>query len=123
MDETLVPIALFIAFTFTVVSVTRIVSEGRTRRRLIEGGNSPEVLRALTAAGQQDAGLHNALKWGLVMLALGVALIVVQFIPYGPDEPIAFGIVLVFVALGLLAYYAVGRRMTRERPTSATVTP
>jgi hypothetical protein len=123
MTETLVPLALFLAIAFTIVSVTRLVSEGRTRRRLIEAGVTPELVRSLTAAQGQDLGLHNALKWGLVMLALGVALIVVQFVPFRPDEPIAFGIVLVFVALGLLAYYAAGRRLERARgpATSATL--
>lgn len=122
MNGLLVPIALFLALAFTVVSVTRIVSEGRTRRRLIESGVTPEVVRALTAAQGDDVGLHNALKWGLVMGALGVALIVVQFIPFRADEPIAFGIVLVFVAVGLLTYYAAGKRMVRQ-PGATTAAP
>ena len=121
MIETVVPIALFVALTFTIVSVARIISEGRTRRRLIEAGVTSDVARALTA-GQYDAiGLHGALKWGLVMLALGIALIVVQFIPYRPDEPIAFGIVLVAVALGLLLYFAIGRRMVARETSGATM--
>jgi hypothetical protein len=122
MDESLiVPVSLFIAAAYTIVSVARTVAESRTRRRLIEAGLTSEVARALTSAAGRDAELHGALKWGLVMLALGVALIVVQFIPFRPGEPIAFGIVLVFVALGLLAYFALGRRMGRER-TAAAVT-
>jgi len=116
MTETLVPIALFVALTIAIIGVAKIISDGRTRRQLIAAGVTAEVARAITAPPHPDAGLHAALKWGLVVGAVGLALIVVQFIPYRPDEPIAFGIVLLFGALGLLAYYAVGRRMVRERP-------
>ncbi len=52
----------------------------------------------------------SALKWGLVTLAIGLAVVVVQFLPYRPDEPIVLGVVLVFAAGGLLAYYARAKR-------------
>ena len=114
MTETLVPIALFLALAFAIVGVTKIVSDGRTRRQLIAAGVTAEVAQAITAPPRAELGLHAALKWGLVIGAVGLSLIVVQFIPYRPDEPIAFGIVLLFVALGLLAYYVVGQRMMRH---------
>ena len=113
MTETLVPIALFLSLAFIVVGVTRTISESRTRRRLIEAGATPELVRALTAAPQTDAALHSSLRWGLVLGAVGLALILVQFLPYRLDEPIVLGLVLVFGAAGLLAYYAAGRRMAR----------
>jgi hypothetical protein len=114
MVATVVPIALFVALGFIIIGVTRIVSEGRTRRRLIEAGATPELASAITAAPQGDAGLRAALQWGLVIGAVGIALIIIQFLPYGPDEPISLGIVLVFAAAGLLAYYVAGRRLARE---------
>lgn len=110
MSMTLVPIALFLSLTFAIVGVARVISDGRTRRRLIESGASPELARAIMATPPKDVGLHGALKWGLVLGALGVALIVVQFMPYGEDDPITIGVVLLGAAAGLLGYYALGRR-------------
>ena len=36
-----------------------------------------------------------------------------QFLPYRWDQPIVLGVILVFVAAGLLVYYASARRMLR----------
>jgi len=110
---TLVPIAFLLTVAFTLVGVTKIISDGRTRRRLIEAGASPEQARAIAAALRDDPGLYGALKWGIVTGAAGLALILVQFLPYRSDQPIVLGVILVFAAAGLLAYYAAARRMAR----------
>ena len=107
----LVPIALFVAVAYAIVGVTRIISEGRIRRRLVESGASPELVAALAAAPRLDPGLYGSLKWGLVIGAVGVALIIIQFLPYRENDPITFGLLLVFGAAGLLAYYAIARRL------------
>jgi len=110
-----VPVAALLSLAFVIVGVTRVVVEGRTRRRLIEAGANPEVAAAIVAPVRSDPGLHGALKWGLVTGAVGLALVVIQFIPYGPDDPIVFGLVLVFGAAGLLAYYASARRIASRQ--------
>jgi len=109
MFDQLVPIVLFVSLAVASIGITRIVSDGRTRRKLIEAGATPEQVQAISA--RPDPGLADALKWGLVIGAIGLALIVIQFIPYRPDEPISFGLVLVFGAGGLLAYYSTARRL------------
>lgn len=113
-DDTLVPIALFLSLAFGVVSVTRIISDGRTRRRLIDAGATPELARALAATTRNDPGFFGALKWGLVTLAVGLALIVIQFLPFRSDEPIVAGLILLFLGGGLLAYFAGARRLARR---------
>lgn len=113
MMETVVPTALFFCLAFAIVGVTRIVSDGAIRRRLIQANASAELARAVTAPPSQDAALQSALKWGLVLGAVGLSLVVVQFMPYRPDQPIVYGTVLLFGAAGLLGYYAVGRRLAR----------
>lgn len=112
--ENLVPIVMFLSTALAIVGVTRIISEGRTRRRLIEAQATPELAQTLLAPPRQDAGLYDSLRWGLVIGAVGLALILIQFLPYGPEEPIAFGLVLLFGAGGLLAYYAAARRLTSK---------
>lgn len=111
MFDQAVPIVLFVSLAFVAVAMTRIISDGRTRRKLIEAGASPEVVAAVSAGPGIDAGVADSLKWGLVIGSLGLALIVVQFLPYRPEEPISFGVVLLFGAGGLLAHYATARRL------------
>ena len=108
--DTLVPTVLFVSLAVTVLGIARIISEGRTRRRLIESGNSADVARALGDLGSAEERLAGALKWGIVAVAAGVALVTIQFLPYERDEPIVLGILLLFVGAGMLAYYMIGRR-------------
>lgn len=117
--ETVVPAVLFLSLAYVVVGVTKLVAENRTRRQLVEKGATPELARAVMASPQADLGLYGALKWGLVIGAVGLALVVVQFMPYRPDQPIVYGTVLLFGAAGLLAYYAIGRRGVGRTATPA----
>lgn len=107
--ETMVPVAFFIVLAYTLVGMTKIISDGRTRRRLIEKGATPELARALGVSRQDD--LYGALKWGIVTGATGLALILIQFLPFRRDDPIMLGVILVFVAAGLLTYYTSAKRM------------
>ncbi len=109
-DNLLVPIAFFVFLAVTIIGLARIISEGRTRRRLIDAGGSAEVARAL-AANQDEHGLYSALKWGIVTVGVGLAFVIVQFLPYGAQDPIMFGVVLLFLGGGLLTYYATARRL------------
>ena len=44
-------------------------------------------------------------------VAVGLAFVILQFLPYRDDDPIMFGVVLLFLGIGLLIYYATARRM------------
>jgi phosphatidylglycerophosphate synthase len=109
-----VPLVVPIAFFWAITAVARTIAEARTRRRLIETKASPEFAAAVMTEARGDTAPHESLKWGLVVGAIGLALIVVQFLPYRPDDPIALGVVLVFGAAGLLGYYGAARRMTKQ---------
>jgi hypothetical protein len=110
-EDTLVPLGLFAMVAFIIVGLTKVIFDGRIRRRLIETGATPELARAIVGTPQNDPELYGALKWGLVTGAIGLALIVIQFLPYRPEDPIMLGVILVFAAAGLLGYYVVARRL------------
>ncbi|HEX9705678.1 MAG TPA: hypothetical protein VGA20_10555 [Gemmatimonadales bacterium] len=109
----MVPIAFLLSVAFTLVGVTKVISDGRTRRRLIDAGATPEMARAIAMTPKDDPGLFSALKWGILTGAVGLSLILIQFLPYRSDEPIVLGVILVFAATGLLAYYVGARRLVR----------
>lgn len=48
----------------------------------------------------------SALKWGLIIAAVGIAFCLLQILPFDEDEPITYGIVFLFGGASLLAYYA-----------------
>ncbi len=50
---------------------------------------------------------------------MGLALILIQFLPYRSDEPIVLGLILVFAAAGFLGYYVSARRLVRSNKGGA----
>ena len=108
----LVPIAFLLSVTFILLGITKVLSDGTTRRRLIAAGAAPDLARVIVAA-PRDPGLYSSLRWGLLTGAIGLALILVQFLPYRSNEPIVLGVILVFAAGGQLGYYVAARRLVR----------
>ncbi len=117
----LIPIAFLLTVAFTLVGLAKVISDGRIRRRLIDAGVAPELARAIAGAPKEDPGLYSALKWGIVTGAVGLGLILIQFLPYRSGEPIVLGVLLVFAAGGLLAYYASVRRLVHRREGDGAV--
>jgi hypothetical protein len=110
-EDTLVPLGLFVMIAFIIVGLTKVVLDGRVRRRLIDTGATPELAKAIVGTPQHNLELYGTLKWGLVTGAIGLALIVIQFLPYRPEDPIMLGVILLFAAGGLLGYYVIARRL------------
>jgi hypothetical protein len=115
MLNSLVPIIVPLAFFWMIVAIGRTIGETRIRRRLIENKATPEFAAAVMTESRADTR-EDSLKWGLLIGAVGVALIIVQFLPYQSDEPIALGVILVFGAAGLLAHYALTKRLEKQAP-------
>ena len=107
------PGVVFVGFFAFVLGVTKVLSDNWTKRKLIEARVSDDVIRTLFRK-ESDPEMFAALKWGLVLVALGLGLIVSQYLPSGFEEPLAWGVVLVFGGAGLLAYYAVARALVRR---------
>jgi hypothetical protein len=110
-----VPLGLFAMIAFIIVGLTKVIFDGRIRRRLIDTSATPELAKAIVGIPYSDREFYGALMWGLVTGAIGVALIVIQFLPYRPEDPIMLGVILVFAAAGLLGYYLIARRLA-SRP-------
>jgi len=114
MVEIIVPLGLFVSLAYATVGVTRAITDSRVRRRLLESNTSVELASAVVARPRPESMLGETLKWGMVIGALGLALILLQFLPFDADDPIAAGILLVSAALALLGYYGMARRMTQR---------
>jgi hypothetical protein len=107
-NDVIVPIVMFVAIAMMFLGLVRTIADTVVRRRLIAAGNAGDISRMLAASA--DDRVSGALKWGIVAVAAGAALVVIQLLPYERDEPIVLGILLLFVGIGLLAYYALARK-------------
>ncbi len=103
-------LAILIPFFLAVclVVIVRIVSEARLRRRLAETHATDDLVRALTDA-DHDMRRQSSLKWGLVLVLMGVSLGVLDVLDLSVDDPAAFGLIMAAAGLGMLVYHAVSR--------------
>jgi energy-converting hydrogenase Eha subunit G len=107
----------FVGFFAAAVTITKILADNWTKRRLTAAHVSDETIRALYARDREGA-VSTALRWGLVLCGVGVALVMIQFLPFDFTDPIAYGLMLLLAGGGLLAHYAILGRATRQKVRS-----
>ena len=112
------PVLVFISFFAFILGTTKVLSDNWTKRKLIEARVSEDIIRALFRK-ESDPEMFAALKWGIVLVSLGLGLIVSQQLHASFQEPLAWGVVLVFGGVGLLVYYAVARALLRRDAAAA----
>ena len=114
MLEDLIPLFAFI-FTFGIPGVIifwYLYIKHRERMRLIEKGLTPEEVKAYYKEIRNPRKPRNpfsALKWGILFLFIGLGLLVsnILYEYYNFDESMGFGVVITFAGLGLLFYYGI----------------
>lgn len=104
-------IAILIPATLAAFAVLaiRIVTEARLRRRLAETHASEELLQSLLKADGENRR-ESSLKWGLVLVLLGVGCVAVDLLGLAVDDPSTFGVLFVAIGAGLVGYHALARR-------------
>lgn len=101
---------------FAIVAVVKIVSDNTTRRRIIEkGGFNDKVGRAMLA--HPEISNLSSLKWGLVLLGIGVAAVISQWLPYYWSDESVFGLMFVLAGLGMMIYYPIAQRRIKQIET------
>ena len=103
------PIASFIAIAFII----KIISDNRTRRVAIEKGMLNENLKYLYY-DRFEHHLPSALKWGIILIAVGSAIFVGRMFPYDIMEEVTIGTMLIFAGCGLILYYYIANRMVKK---------
>jgi hypothetical protein len=115
------PVLVLAVFAWALTTTVRIFSEHRTRRKLIEARLDDSEIRALLSR-PEAADRFSSLKWGLLLVGVGMALVSVQFLPYSGDDPITFGLMFLYGGVALLLYHVIAgiiARRERERDEAA----
>jgi hypothetical protein len=101
--EILVPIAFFAVIGWIV----KVISDNRIRRKVLDQRVSDELAEAILKENASAPSALGALKWGLIVLATGGALVLVQLLSIDADEPLTFGLLFLAAGAGLIAYYLI----------------
>ena len=107
----MIPIALFGIIGYIV----KVVSDNRIRRMLIEKGEVNENIQYLFA-DKLSRNVPSSLKWGMVLIAVGVAFILGQILDFGMDEETAtIAMMFIFGGAALVVYYFLGSQMLKKQ--------
>lgn len=98
------PIAIIGSFATGVVLFARTITDYILKKKMIEKGFVNEDAQALFKRRHSD-NKYAALKWGLIIFFGGLALILIEYIPYDTHSPLPYGIVTLSLSLGFLIYY------------------
>ena len=102
----LIPMVLFVC----IVMAIKIVVEARLRKQMVETHVSEELVKSMLVADEQSRQL-SALKWGLVLTAVGIAFGLVGAMHLDSDNPGTFGLLIGAAGLGMLAYHFIANRV------------
>jgi hypothetical protein len=102
---------VFIVFMFTFLTVIMTITlstRHKERRMIIERGLNPDEIKALYAQNIHLAPL-SSMKWGIILLFVGVTLLLGNYLKYRYDvgDSVLIGMVLIAAGAGLLLFYAI----------------
>ena len=109
MAGELVPIIIIPALFYCIGYITRVISDNRIRRELLNNQATEDIIEKLFLANRAEA-ISTNLKWGIVLIALGLSLALIQLTGLDGEEPLTYGLVFIFGGVGLLIYYAIKTR-------------
>ena len=103
--EVLIPLVIF----GSGVIVVKLVLDYKVRRQLIEKGPIDEKAAGFLVRDAELARL-SSLKWGMVLIGLGAALLVGYMYPDMFEEGGVIGLMLVLAGIAFLVYFAIAQR-------------
>ena len=122
--EELVPMVVVAIIFGSLVTVIKILSDNRIRKNLIESGQVDEKAKYLYLKGEKSVSDPLAtVKWGMVMIGIGIALLIGQFIDqfvmYGDSEGITIGLMFLFAGIAFLIYYTMKKNQEKTNQTAS----
>jgi hypothetical protein len=117
MSENLLPIFILLVTGYFTLELVKVISENRLRHKLIDKGLVDEKIKLLFQS-QPLAQSASALKWGLVLIAVGLAFFfaygIQSWFPHEIRDEIMAGMVFFMAGLGMVIYYAIARSQEKK---------
>lgn len=101
--------AVPVAFFATIAYIAKLIGDTRIRRKALESPVSDEMAEAVVNRQWSEPSTRSALKWGLVVLSLGVGMLIVDILSISFESPLAYAVLLMATGAALLGYYLIER--------------
>jgi hypothetical protein len=84
------------------------------KKKLIEKGMVNENVKFLAGF---EGGFLSSLKWGLVLMGIGAALVIARLAKYDIEEEglFVFGLMFLLAGIGLLVHYFIAAQKSKEQ--------
>jgi hypothetical protein len=102
----LIPIAIFGSFGLTLYYFTKVLTDYVLKKKMIEKGFINEESQSIFKDFRSE-NKYSPLKWGLLIMSAGIALIIIDVLNVEPDTPLPYGIFAVVLSCGFLGYYMI----------------
>jgi hypothetical protein len=105
--DTVMPMLIvFGAFSFML----KLILDHNTRKKLIEKGLTGADVKHLFVDRYRQ-GVPGSLKWGMVLVAVGAAILIGRLMPYDVADEYTVAFMFLFGGAALLAYGIIARRI------------
>lgn len=104
LRDVLMPITIMGTFGSALYFFTKVMTDYILKKKMIDKGLVNEESQSIFKQHASD-NRYSALKWGLIVFFAGLALILIEYIPAGPQSPLPYGVFALCVSLGFLIYY------------------
>ncbi len=98
---------------FSIVIIIKILSDNRIKNRLIEKEMINENLKYLYYGSSQYL-LPSSMKWGMVLIGIGLAIFIGMVMPSEIRGEITAGCIFLMAGIGLLIYYLIARKISER---------
>jgi hypothetical protein len=104
LRDILMPISIMGSFGAAVYLFTKVMTDFSLKKRMIDKGFVNDDTQAIFKQQVTD-NKSSSLKWGLIIFFGGLAMIIMEYIPAGPESPLPYGVFALSVSVGFLIYY------------------
>lgn len=115
--------AVPVAFFATIAYIAKLIGDTRIRRKALESRVSDDRAEAVVNRQWPEPSTRSALKWGLVILSLGVGMLLVDLLAVSFESPLAYAILLLATGTALLGYYLIERDEDAPRASDERSVP
>jgi hypothetical protein len=108
-------VAVFLVVAVMVITIAWVIIAWynyRLKKRIIDSG--PVNEEAMNFLKNLSSSNTESLKWGCIVFAGGLGLVILEFIPYSSDSALPYGLEAMFIAAGFLTYYALVNRKPKQ---------
>lgn len=105
LQEVLIPAVVFGA----IIIALKLMLDSRLRNKLIDKGMVDENVKFLNYSTAQTHRL-SSLKWGMVLVSIGLALLISYIWPDVFSDEGTFGLMFLFAGIGFLIYFGISQK-------------